>query len=215
MSKNDQYYVIHADLTNNYPMMSGGMTPKIRYLYTNEFRDGKGKPMLINNRIMCYLAPENYSYEINLAAPIPHNPEYVDYHSYDLEQSVSEGFVKAFGDVKSPGIQFLQGTSGDVIDELKLDYYYLHCLQFIKCMDYEKSSVRESPNGTVMSYKKLVLDYEILNNISVEHRLIFWLWEDPMTCIVHQKFVDVYNEAGLKGARFVPIEKYNVETAFM
>ncbi|MCJ8314504.1 MAG: hypothetical protein HRU38_20465 [Saccharospirillaceae bacterium] len=213
MISKSNYYILLSQNTKNYPMMVGRTTPDLQFYYSDEYRDENGKIKLINNRIECALAPEKYSYEINIAEPSPNNPEYVDLHTYDLEQSVSEKFVEAFDGF--PGIQFLQGTHGEVIEELKLDYYYLHYLYSIKCMNFDASEVRLSKRGRIMSYKKLVLDQEILNNIPEEKRLIFWLREDPMICIVHQKFVDVYNEAGLKGARFVPIEQYNEETAFM
>ncbi|BCE02019.1 hypothetical protein [Marinicellulosiphila megalodicopiae] len=213
MAKNDQYYVIHSVNNKNFPMMQASTKPKLKYLYSDKYLDDNDDIKLINNRMECQLAPEIYSYEINLAKPIPKDPRYVDFHSYDLEQSVSEKFVKAFKDF--PGIQFVQGTGGEVINELKLDYYYLHYLYSIKCLDLENAKADVSFSGRIIQYKKLVLDYEVLDNIPEEQRLIFWLREDPMTCIVHQKFVDVYNEAGLEGARFVPIEKYNAKTAFM
>ena len=212
MLKNDQYYVIHSENTKNYPMMTGKATPKLRYYYSDNFRDSKGDIQFKNHRIECALAPENYKYEINIAQPVPNNPEYVDFHTYDLEQSVSEKFVETFEGF--PNIQFLQGTHGEVIDDLKLDYY-IHYLTAIECLDLVKSNADVDEDGDIDSYKRLVLDYEKLNKIPEDQRLIFWLWEDPMTCIVHQKFVDKYNEAGLKGARFVPIEQYNEETAFM
>ena len=214
MSNNDQYYVIHSQNTKNYPMMVGKTTPRLKYRFSNSFRNENGDLILINNRKEMRLAPENYKYEINLAVPVPSKPEFVDFHMYDLEQSVSTKFVEAFEGF--PGIQFVKGTHGKVIEELKLDYYYLHYLIAIACLDLDKSDADVSEiDGEVMSYEKLVLDYDVLNNIPEEQRLIFWLEQDPMTCIVHQKFVDIYNEAGLEGARFVPIEQYNVETAFM
>ncbi|BCE02020.1 imm11 family protein [Marinicellulosiphila megalodicopiae] len=209
----DQYYVVHSENTKNYPMMNGEITPNIRSQCSGKYRDDNGDKILINNRIEIELAPEDYSYHINLAFPKPNKPEYVDFHMYDLEQSVSNKFVEAFEGF--PGVQFLQGTEGEVINELKLDYYLVHYLQAIKCMDMEKSKVKTSKSGRIISYEKLVLNYEVLNNIPEDQRLIFWLWERPSTRIVHQKFVDIYNEAGLKGARFVPIEQYNEETAFM
>jgi len=194
-------------------MMSGKTTPELQFHYLDIYLDEHDGVNPINNRIECGLAPEKYSYEINLAEPIPNEPEYVDFHTYDSEQSVSNKFVQAFAGF--PGVQFVQGTHGKVISELKLDYYYMHYLNSIKCMDIEKSKADVDSSGFIMSYKKLVLNYEVLSNIPEEQRLIFWLREDPMTFIVHQKFVDIYNEAGLEGARFVPIEQYNVETAFM
>jgi len=215
MLNNDQYYIVHSDSSNNYPMLSGRMIPKIRYELLDEYRNKDGSSKSINNQYRCKLAPEIYEYEINVAEPKPNNPEFVDYHTYDLEQSVSTKFVTAFEQTKFPGIQFLKGTKGNVIDELKLDYYYLHCLQLIACMDKEKSNADLSSRGRIISYTKLVLDNDVLNKIPLEQRLIFWLREDLMTCVVHQKFVDVYNEADLKGARFVPIEQYNVEAAFV
>ena len=212
MNNQDQYYIIHSDNNKNFPMMSGETKPRLKYLYTDAFRDENKKLMIINNRRECKLAPKNYSYTINLAKPIPVKPEFVDFHTYDLEQSVSLKFVKTFEGF--PGVQFVQGTGGNVIDDLKLDYYYLHYLHSIKCVDLEKSEA--DMDGTcIMSYEQLVLDYDVLNNIPEEQRLIFWLIGDPMTCVAHQKFVDLYNEAGLKGARFLPIKQYNEETAFM
>jgi len=213
MITNSDYYIILSQNAKNYPMMVGRTDPSLQFYYSNRFKDDHGKIKFINNRIGCDLAPEEYSYEINLAEPVPNNPEFVDFHMYDLEQSVSSKFVESFDGF--PGIQFLQGTKGNVIEELKLDYYYIHYLYSIKCLNHEKSKVRLSKRGRIMSYKKLILDNKILDNIQEEQRLIFWLWEDPMICIVHQKFVDKYNEAGLKGARFVPIEQYNEKTAFM
>ncbi|MCJ8313757.1 MAG: hypothetical protein HRU38_17230 [Saccharospirillaceae bacterium] len=213
MMNNDRYYVIHSQNTKKYPMMSAEIEPELQFEYSKKFLDEKGNIKLINNRMECNLAPEKYRYEINLAEPIPIKPEFVDFHMYDCEQSVSGKFVKAFEGFS--GIQFLQGTHGKVIEELKLDYYYIHYLYSIECMDIDKSNASVDSFGDIMTYQKLVLNYDILNNIPEEQRLIFWLREDPMTFIVHQKFVDVYNEAGLKGARFVPIEQYNEETAFM
>jgi len=214
MIKDDQYYVIHSRNNGYYPMMSGKMTPKLKYYYSDKFQDKNGDIQLINNRMECDFSPDNYSYEINLVKPIPNNPEYVDFHMYDLEHSVSEKFVETFEGF--PGIQFLQCTRGEVFENLKSDYYYLHYLYSIECMDLKKSEALVSKNdGRIIDFEKLILNEEVLNNIPEEERLIFWLREDPMTCIVHQKFVDVYNEAGLKGARFVPIEQYNVETAFV
>jgi len=195
-------------------MVTGKALPKLRYYYSDDFRDEKGDIMLINNRIECKLAPEDYKYDINLAKPVPAKPEFVDFHMYDLEHSVSTKFVEEFEGF--PGIQFLQGTHGEVIEELKLDYYYIHYLCAIKCMDLEKSEALISRvDGRIKEYEKLILDNKILDNIPEEQRLIFWLWEDPMTCIVHQKFVDKYNASDLKGARFVPIEQYNEESTFM
>ena len=212
ITKSD-YYIILSQNTKNYPMMSGKMTPKLKYYYSDNFRDDNGKLKAINNRIECELAPEEYSYEINLAEPVPSSPKYVDFHMYDLEQSVSLKFVQTFEGF--PGMQFVKGTKGKVVEELKLDYYYIHYLYSINCLNQEKSDVDLDAHGFVFAYEKLILDYEVLNNIPEAQRLIFWLREVPMVCIVHQKFVDTYNESGLKGVRFVPIEQYNEETAFM
>ena len=113
---NNEYYVLYPDNNSNYPSIIAQLLPNSR-----------ARPVI-----------GDYTLNILSDDPMPNNPEYVDYHTWGGVPVISPKFVEALKELDIYGIQNVRGTDGDVIKELKLDYYLLHIYNFIICMDMKK-----------------------------------------------------------------------------
>jgi hypothetical protein len=193
---NDEYYVLEPDNNNNYPMIGASLRPRsLDQIFTND-----------------------YTLNIYLDPPIPKKPEYVDFHTSGSTPVVSKAMKDLLEPLEINGIQFLKGTKGDVIDELKLDYYLLHIYSRVICIDKDKSDVKlddeDDEVDNVLDVKTLVIDSDLLLKTPEENRLIFKVREYGVIQLFHKSIVDVIESAGLKGLRFIPVKKWNDNAAF-
>jgi hypothetical protein len=190
---NDEYYVLEPDNNNSYPMIEADLEPH-----------SQGRVVI-----------GDYELDIYLSDPMPRKPEYVDFHTSGSTPVVSKNMKDLLEPLEVYGIQFLKGTEGDVIEELKLDYYLLHIYSRIVCVDRKKSDIDEDEEGGYVSdVKSLVIDSEALLKIPEEKRLIFEVKEYGVIQLFHKSIVDVIESAGLKGLRFIPVKKWNDNAAF-
>ncbi len=188
---NDEYYVLEPENNNNYPMIGASLRPH-----------SQGEKLLGEYRLNIYLDD-----------PIPKNPEYVDFHTADSTPVVSKKMKDLLEPLELYGIQFLKGIKGDVIEELKLDYYLLHIYSRIVCIDKNESDIDVS-EVRVSDVRSLVIDSEALLKIPEEKRLIFKVREYGVIQLFHKSIVDVIESEGLKGLRFIPVKKWNDNAAF-
>lgn len=189
---NDEYYVLEPDNNNSYPMIGASLRPHF------QGRTVSG----------------DYSLNIYLDDPMPRKPEYVDFHTSGATPVVSKNIKDLLEPLEIYGIQFLKGTTGDVIEELKLDYYLLHIYSNIECIDKDNSNVDLDDDGDVTDVKSFVIDNVALLKISEDQRLVFELDEYGVIQLFHKSIVDVIESAGLKGLRFIPVKKWNDNAAF-
>ncbi|MFV0352950.1 MAG: hypothetical protein ACK5JF_11690, partial [Oscillospiraceae bacterium] len=70
-------------------------------------------------------------------------------------------------------------------------YYILHMYNKIKCMDWENSIWRKNRfNKEKASIDELVLDNAKLDEVPLEERLVFKVWEDSSYFLFHQSIVE-------------------------
>lgn len=190
---NNEYYVLYPDNNSNYPSIIAQLLPNSR-----------ARPVI-----------GDYTLNILSDDPMPNNPEYVDYHTWGGVPVISPKFVEALKELDIYGIQNVRGTDGDVIKELKLDYYLLHIYNFIICMDMKKSVYDfNERRQSVTSVEKFTLDSEKLSQIPLEKRLVFRMKEYGVYNMFHQSVVDHLNKFDLKGMRFIPVTSWNDNAHF-
>jgi hypothetical protein len=190
---NNEYYVLEPDNNNSYPMISADLEPH-----------SQGRELI-----------GNYSLNIYSRTPMPKKPEYVDFHTSGSTPVVSRKMKDLLGPLGVYGIQFVKGTEGNVIEEMKLDYYLLHIYSRIVCLDKKKSDIDEDEeDGYISDVKSFVIDSELLLKTPEKNRLVFKVREYGVIQLFHKSIVDVIESAGLKGLRFIPVKKWNDNAAF-
>ena len=191
---NKEYYVLYPDNNQNYPMIRSSLSPKTRGRLVDE---------------------DNYQLKIYNHTIMPSKPEYVDYHTSGGDPVISPKFVEALKELDLYGIQSLKGTEGDVIEDMKLEYYLLHIYNFIISMDMKKSTYRFNERiQAVAGVEKFTLDSEKLSQIPLEKRLVFRMKEYGVYNMFHQSVVDHLNKFDLKGMRFIPVTSWNDNAHF-
>lgn len=193
---NDEYYVLEPDNNNSFPMIGASLRP----------------------RTFDKVLTNDYSLNLYLDTPAPKKPEYVDFHTSGSAPVVSKAMKDLLEPIGIFGIQFLKGTTGDVIEELKLDYYLLHIYSRIVCIDKDRSDVKldkdDDSVDNILDVKSIFINSDLLANIPEEQRLIFKVREYGVIQLFHKTIVDVIEAAGLKGLRFIPVKKWNDNAAF-
>jgi len=190
---NEEYYLLYPDLNPAYPMIIASLRPK-----------SIDSPVL-----------GDYRLTILRDDPMPKKPQYVDYHSSGSVPVISRSFADVLEPLNIYGTQVLQGTTGDVIDDLKLDYYLLHVHHLINCMDLKGSDIDyDKTLNLVDDVRSFTLDSARLAKIPEEQRLIFVVREYPIFYLFHQSIVEIVERADLKGMRFIPVKKWNDNAHF-
>ena len=188
---NNEYYVLEPENNSNYPMIGAYLTPDVY----GEAISG------------------DYSLMLYLATPIPKNPQYVDFHTEASAPVVSEAFVNLLEPLNIHGIQFLKGTKGNVVEELKLNYHLLNIYSSIQCLDTDNSDV-DLDDGDIFDLRSFTLNSEKLSNTPEQKRLVFELYEYSTIKLFHQSVVDKIESANLKGMRFIPVKEWSDNLAF-
>jgi hypothetical protein len=188
---NDEYFVLEPENSDDYPLISASLKPK-----------SIGKK--VNG---------DYELKIYLRDPIPSNPIYVDFHTSGSMPVVSKKFRDLMGELEIEGVQVLKGSHGDVVNDLKMDYYLLHIYSRLECLDKENSDIDES-DVRVSDVRSFTLDSEKLKRIPEEQRLVFKVREYGVIQLFHQSIVDILVSSGLKGFRFIPVKEWNDNVAF-
>jgi hypothetical protein len=191
---NKEYYVLYPDNNQNYPMIRSSLSPKARGRLVDE---------------------DNYQLKIYNHTIMPSKPEYVDYHTSGGSPVISFKFVTALKELNLYGAQSVKGNKGDVIEEMKLEYYLLHIYNFIISMDLKKSIYDFNERiQSVSDVEKFTLDSEKLSQIPLEKRLVFRMKEYGVYNMFHQSVVDHLNKFDLKGMRFIPVTSWNDNAHF-
>ena len=152
---------------------------------------------------------------INLNLSNGKQDRFVDYYSSGSKSIVSKNFCDFINELNVDGIQFLEGTEGNVIKDLKLDYYYIHIFKRISCVDRNNSilDINEETNR-IRSIKKFSIDSEVLKHISIEERLMFFLDESVHIKLFHETIVRQIISSGMKGFKFVKVSEWGEGSAF-
>ncbi len=94
----------------------------------------------------------------------------------------------------------------------------LHVYNQIRCVDLEKSVWKPALTpGNILTYKKLVFNDEILDEIPLNDRLVFALAEASRTIVFHKSVVDkiIYDIDPMpEGFLFCRVDKWTPSTAF-
>jgi len=194
----DEYYVLLAENNPNYPMTD---IDEERY---SDWRDTGvfANPFELYN--------DGYVYPITPCAPIPSNPEFVDYH--DSPTIFSLRVIEQVTQMGIEGTQWFPAYihyKGERYD----DYIIMHTYLEIECMDKEKSSYKQWDEDT-FEVKNLVLDETVLDGIPLEERLTFLLEESTSMHLFHQSIVDEIMKHNPKGCKFIKSKDWGVGSAF-
>lgn len=139
--------------------------------------------------------------------PFVKNAQLADVNFIGFHEVISERFKEHLDKIKLENIQFVPVTIQDYDNEIHKRYYLLHVHHVIRCADLGKSKWRSSSlyPDEVVSFKKLVLDNEVLDKIPEENRLIIALEEQNLYHIYHRTIVDHILQSHPTGVAFYPL----------
>jgi hypothetical protein len=151
--------------------------------------------------------------KLRLGAPVPPDPEMVDYHS--LPKPVVSSRVR---DVLEPlhirGVQLIPADVQVKVDDIRR-YWLVHAYQRIACVDRQQSLLDvDEDDGDVLGIQKLVLDEKALKQIPEAERLVFRLAESPSVHLFHRTVVDAVLALKPEGLRFIPTANWSDAMGF-
>ena len=191
----EQYYVIMRENNDYYPTMWGDLKPKSKGIKIKE--------------------DENCDVNIYLDLSNGVQDKFVDYHSSAGDSVTSERFYEFIEKLNIKGVQFLKGTKGNVIEELKLIYYVMHIYNRIACIDRLKSIIEiDKKGGYISDIEKFSIDHKVFDKIPLEDRLIFFLDESVNIKIFHESIVKEIKKMDMKGVRFIKVSDWDDNVAF-
>ena len=140
-----------------------------------------------------------------------------DYHPLPAHV-VSKRIKEAMETFPLKGVQFIPAIIYDDNDKPHHDYFIIHVYNQIRCVDLEKSVWKPALTpGNILTYKKLVFNDEILDEIPLNDRLVFALAEASRTIVFHKSVVDkiIYDIDPMpEGFLFCRVDKWTPSTAF-
>lgn len=191
-----EYYVIERENNDHYPLFAWDQA-------ADEF--GLGVPATFQPPV-----------KIRLRDPISPKFELVDYHQLP-DPVVSPKLAKALAPLNIHGIQLVPAVvrnPSDPYSELH-EYFFIHVWNRIACLDKDNSELECNRDGTrIFGIQKLVLDENVLNNISLPKRLIFELEEKPSVLLIHASVKSAIESVSPKGVRFFKATDWNSDLAF-
>ena len=186
------YYILARSNNDNYPLLEWDQK-------SGMFR--KWKPVAISDPV-----------SLRLGEPVPNNPEMVDYHSLP-KPVVSEKINNILEAMEIYGIQLLPAKVKVNNDEL--DYWFVHIFNKIACLDLEKSQCEiDDDDGGVLDIMRLVLNDAVLEEIPLEHRLVFVLSEYTAVYLYHETVRDAIMSVNPVGLRFFNVDEWSTDSAF-
>lgn len=147
-----------------------------------------------------------------LGDPIPIKPKMGDYLS-EPASVISKKIFDVLAPLNISTIQLLPARIRGKNDEIFSNYWAIHMLTEIKCVDASLSNC-EIKRVRLAKVKKIVLDKNILSAIPLPERLVFRLQEDSSFQLYHSSIVEKILAANPSGVRFVNIEEWNDSSFF-
>lgn len=129
-----------------------------------------------------------------------------DYHEIPY-QMVSEKFKQIIMSFNLPGVDFYP-TDITNNDTIWPGYYLMHIHQNYKAIHPERSEIDGSYINGDFFLESLSLNENVLNNITLEKRLVFRLEEKPRF-LFHESVVEALKAANLSGLGFTQIKENN------
>jgi len=200
----DEYYLLISTNNPNYP--SFAFEKGVHY-------SNLGYPLELEGKVNFRIRP-----------PYSKKRELVDYHIAP-HHIISPRFADLLAPLNIYGIQFLPAILRDhkYYPDLTYDYVILHIWNRIACVDKQKSEIdylsddpedQKDPEAMIFSFDKLVLCEDVLQNIKLEHRLMFELKEKTSVCLVHESIKNIIELAEMKGLRFLKVSDWNSDSFF-
>jgi len=189
MSLNDDYLVLARENNDSYPLVT----------WVNYHRE-----FMLPEPVV-----EQPPVRLRISDPVPHNPQFVDYHEGSI-RIVSEKVKLALGGIV--GVQLVPATFET--GKIKLPYYILHSWKRIKCTDRLKSDCDFDEYGDISEVRRLALSEPILAPIPLEDRMIFLLGELPSTRMFHKSVVEKVLATNPVGLRFLSLLTWDSNSDF-
>ena len=193
---NSQYYIITRENNDNYPLLCESSESDDDYL-----------KLIQKNRLS-----EETTLIFDVANPKVSQPEFVDYHSLP-EPVISKTIASIIAKKSLPYIQLIP-TEIRYKNILHKDYYYLHVLNEIECLNAAATDCDEDDGEYEL--ETLVLDEKKLSKIKEKNRLLFYLKEDvsPKDCIIHESLVNEIIDTDPKGIQFISLPEWSIDCDF-
>lgn len=150
--------------------------------------------------------------------PIPRNPKLADHH-FLTENSpvISKRLKKTLETFNLNGVQFLPAIIKDKNGVEHNEYFIIHVVNEIECMDKNKSDWEPSGNkpGKAFKIDKLVVDNEKLDKIPLENRLVFAAWEKHTKVLYHRSVIEKILEIEPTGLTIYRLSKWDSNIPFL
>lgn len=157
---------------------------------------------------LCFIDPikTDELAEFEFVKPYPRKPVMADYHFWRFIV-VSNRIKEILQNMNIPGIDFHSAKITDNKGNTSDGYFILHIRHRIACLNKEKS-VWKPPvfdPEDVLAVKKMVLNMDRLEQISLSERLIFGLGECFTYTLFHESVVDAITAINPTGLIFTPV----------
>jgi len=152
--------------------------------------------------------------KFKLGYPIPRKPKMVDYHPtpYTVISPKIQEIIENFN---LKGVQLLPLVIKGKNDELYKDYKLIHIYKIIPALDKGKSDFKWVSNLNIANpIRRLRLKEKVLDEISLEDRLLFRLEENTVFELYHKKIVDAILATNPEGISFTKVSEWNIGSAF-
>jgi hypothetical protein len=200
-NKFDQaYYVMNVDGANNRPLLAWGKVDFASFL----------KAELVDES--SYDLPLNIIFD----EPYPKQYEIADLLTLSTLFAVSEKFKNLFEKLGLYGVQFIpieiKSNKGDIIK----GHYVAHVWNKLSAID-KINYIGDVPNRfeSIRSLEKFSLDANLLESIPLEKRLVFGLAEKKTLILVRENVYEAIQAENLTGIRFLRVDKWNDNAAFI
>lgn len=191
-----KYYILEQENNDSYPILEWGND-----IDNIEISIAKNREVKPSGPV-----------ELLIGEPIPKNPLMVDYH--ELPKPV---FSKKIYDLLEPlKLNQVQLVPAYVLtNNVTYDYWILYVRNLIECMDKNKSKVHYRTDGKTLSMvDKLFLDFDKLEQIPEENRLVFRLAEFRIIHIYHEKIKKLIESVKPVGLQFFSVEEWDDTSSF-
>ena len=188
---NEEYYIIGMSNNGSYPHLDGE-NRGMEYYYKREAIE-KPKKM-----------------KFKLGYPIPRKPKMVDYHPtpYTVISPKIQEIIESFN---LKGVQLLPLVIKGKNDELYKDYKLIHIYNIIPALDKGKSDFKWVSNLNIANpIRRLRLKEKVLDEISLDDRLLFRLEENTVFELYHKKIVDTIMATNPEGLQFTKVEDWHI-----
>lgn len=186
----------------------GDMYPTLAYAAGggNFVEVDKAKPLdTSEKRIMCFQSRTSSK------------PQLADFHCLKhYAPVISEGLKNVLDSFNLKDVQFLPAAVRDNEHNLHEGYYILHVYNQIQSMDWEKSRWDENEFNEKRPYiDNLVLDNALIDQVPLEERLVFTVWEDSSHLLFHYSVVEEMLKTAPKGLTIYRLSTWDSSLPFI